>query len=378
MASNNNSSIADSQPSPEDGKVTSSSEEVHLEPQSSSISASSFEPVEECLLLKKQNKGFQIPFFLSSQSELEKIRPPKVVKMWEERYEELDSAKRQAFDEFKQKVESKAWYNSDKHDNWCLIRYLTARSFDCSKAMEQLESTVEWLKDPENSSTQCTLCLENPNLHCGQFVGWDLNHRPVMFMSMRWGPERKHPLKHMIAAFNHLTKLMPVGVEKWVCLTDFETYSHLKDSNPSMGISVIQTIQTHFPERLGKMICVNPPTLFWVLWNLFAPFVDPPTKEKVEFLYTEDKPSVYDSFPHLFPEHLFQYLYDAFDRSKHNIPADPLVWYPSSSGYPSNFEERKKELKDVKKRLKATRKEQKDDDKRGKKEKVQTGVTKKK
>lgn len=321
----------------------------------------------DCFLLKKQNAGFQIPYFLSSREEVDKIRPPAVVKTWEQRFGELSDAQKEKFNAFQEIVKAKDWYDAQRFDEWCLVRYLTARNFDVDKALQQLEKTVEWLKVPENSSTSCELCLENPNQHCGQFVGWDLQHRPVMFMSMRWGPERKHPLKHMIAAFNHLVHMMPTGVEKWVCMTDFETYSHFKDSNPSMGISVIQAIQTHFPERLGKMICINPPTMFWALWKLFSPVVDPATKEKVEFLYTEDKPSVFESFPKLFPEHLCNYLYDSYDRSRYSIPGEPLVWYPSSEGYPKNYEERKAILKDVKKRLEQGRKEAKERQKATKK-----------
>lgn len=339
-----------------DGEGVSEPSESSREIQESSSEVNPALP-EEYFLLKKQNRGFQVPFFISSLDEVEKVHPPAVVKTWDERYKSLNSGEQCAFDEFEKEVQSKPWYDSEKYDNWYLIRYLTARNFDCRKAMQQLEETVEWLKSPQNNSTLCTLCQENPDLHCSYFVGWDLEYRPVLLMSMRWGPERKHPLQHMIAAFNHLINLMPVGVEKWVCITDFETYSHLKDSNPSMGVSVIQTIQRHFPERLGKMICVNPPTLFWGLWKLFSPFVDPPTKEKVEFLYTEDKPSVYDRFSKIFPEALCQYLYDALDRSKYNIPADPLIWHPSSLGYPSNYEERKEELKDIKKRLKLSAKQ---------------------
>lgn len=327
----------------------------------------SFAPPSECFLLKKQNAGVQIPYFLSSEAEVQKIRPPAVVKTWEQRFAELTAEQQQKFNAFEELVKKKEWYDAERYDSWCLIRYLTARSFDTSKAMQQLEKTVEWLKDPANSSTFCEICQENPNQHCGQFMGWDLQHRPVMFMSMRWGPERKHPLKHMIAAFNHLVKMMPVGVEKWVCMTDFETYSHMRDSNPSMGISVIQAIQTHFPERLGKMICINPPTMFWVLWKLFSPVIDPPTKEKVEFLYTEDKPSVYESFPKLFPEHLCQYLYDAYDRSKYSVLADPLIWHPTLP-YPSNYEERKAELKNIKKRLENSKKEAKEREKATKKQ----------
>lgn len=330
---------------------------------------------EEYFLLKKQNRGFQVPFFISSLEEVKKVHPPDVVKTWEERYKDLNNDQQCAFDQFEKEAQSKSWYDSEKYDNWYLIRYLTARNFDCRKAMQQLEDTVEWLKIPENNATTCSICQENPDLHCSYFAGWDLEYRPVLYMSMRWGPERKHPLQHMIAAFHHLIKLMPVGVEKWVCITDFETYSHLRDSNPSMGISVIQTIQRHFPERLGKMICVNPPKLFWGLWKLFSPFVDPPTKEKAEFLYTEAKPSIYDRFPKIFPETLCQYLYDSLDRSKYNIPADPLIWRPCSLGYPSNYEERKEDLKDLKKRLKLIAKEAKAQSKQEKKNKKEIGLS---
>lgn len=299
----------------------------------------------DCFLLKKQNAGMQIPFFLSTEEELAKIRPPVVVQTWAERYEALTPEQRKTFDKFRRHVKRKTWYDATFYTDWVLIRYLTAREFSLEKAMEQLEKTVEWRKNPENCATTCSMCEENPNLHCGQFVGWDLLHRPVMFMSMRWGPERKHPLKHMMAMYYHMERLMPVGVEKWVCMTDFETYSHLKDSNPSMGISVIQAMQLHFPERLGKMILVNPPSVFSFLWKLFSPVIDPPTKEKVEIVYTDSSPSIYDSFPNLFPEHLCHYLYDSYERSKYCLMPDTLIWTPSDEPYPKCYAERKEQLK---------------------------------
>lgn len=300
-----------------------------------------------CFLLPKQNDGFQIPYFLSSEEELRCIQPPAIVKTWEQRYAELTAVQQQQFKEFVEKVAAAPWYNMEKMDNWLCLRYLVARSYDTKKAYTMLENTVKWWRETGCENWVCDTCLKDPNQHMGQFVGWDLEHRPVMFMSMRWGPERKNPLRHMICSFNHMIRMMPVGVEKWVCVTDFETYSHLRDGKPSMGLGVIRTIQDHFPERLGKMICINPPTMFWVLWKLFQPVVDPVTKTKVEFLYTEDKPSVYESFPALFPPHLAQFLYDSFNRSKNNLPAVPLVWHPNPNGYPTTFEERRQELREA-------------------------------
>lgn len=321
----------------------------------------------ECFLLPKQNDGFQIPYYLTSEEQVSRVRPPAVVQTWEERHAQLDAEQKEKYEKFVEMVKAAPWYDPKTQDCWCCLRYLVARSFDLKKSFHMIEKTAEWLQETGSADWKCDSCLENPNQHMGQFVGWDREHRPVMFMSMRWGPERKNPLRHMITCFNHLITLMPVGVEKWVCVTDFETYSHIKDSKPSMGISVIQTIQNHYPERLGKMICVNPPGMFWFLWKLFYPVIDPLTRTKVEFLYTEDKPSVYDSFPKLFDNPLTPFLFDSYHRSKRDLPAEPLVWVPNPEGYPKDYEERKAQLKDMKekdKEVKKAEKEKKDEEKK--------------
>lgn len=302
----------------------------------------------DCFLLPKQNDGFQIPYFLSSEEEVEKIRPPAVIQTWEQRYAELTEAQQKAHVDFKKMVADAPWYEEGKFDNWLCLRYLIARNYDLKKSFAMLENTVKWWKETGSETWRCDACLENPNQHMGQFIGWDKENRPVMFMSMRWGPERKNPLRHMVCCFNHLIRMMPEGVGKWVCVTDFETYSHLHDGKPSMGLGVIRTIQDHFPERLGKMICVNPPKLFSFLWKLFLPAIDPVTRTKVEFIYTDDKPAACEEFQRLFPEHLCDYLCDSYDRSKYNLPAKPLVWYPRADGYPKTYEERKARVQQLK------------------------------
>lgn len=330
---------------------------VQLDP---STTEAALQKPDGIFLLAKQNDGFQIPFFLTSEEEVSRIRPPAVVKTWEQRFAELNPKQQEAFHAFRKMVAEAPWYLPDRHDDWMCLRYLIARSFDLKKSLRMLENTAKWHKESGAAEwTVCEACQKDPNQHCGQFVGWDKEYRPVMFMSMRWGPERTNPLKHMICCFNHMIRMMPVGVEKWVCMSDFETYSHLHDSNPSMGIGVIRTIQDHFPERLGKMMCINPPTMFWVLYRLLKPVVDPVTLTKVEFVYTEDKPSVYDSFPKLFPKYLREFLYDSYHRSRRNLPAAPLVWYPNPTGYPTNYEERKEQLKAGKEKGKADKQETK-------------------
>ncbi|RNF07930.1 cellular retinaldehyde-binding protein/triple function domain-containing protein [Trypanosoma rangeli] len=282
----------------------------------------------DLFLLTRQNEGFQIPFFLSTEEEAAKVRPPAVVKTLEARLEELSPKQQETLRDFKEIVKSAPWYNENEHDDWLLIRYLIARNFDKKKSFAMLEKSVRWRKEKDVDNWVCEVCLENPNKHLMQFVGWDLQSRPVCFMAMRWGPERKHPLKHCVNAFNHLVRLMPVGVEQWVCVTDFETFSYVKDSHPKMALSVVQTIQDHFPERLGLMILVNPPKMFAVLWSALSPAIEEKTRAKVMLLYTKVKPNIQTGFAKIFPTALAEYLCESYRRSEANVLPTTPVWYP--------------------------------------------------
>ncbi|ORC92106.1 uncharacterized protein TM35_000043200 [Trypanosoma theileri] len=290
----------------------------------------------DLFLFPQQNVGFQIPFFISTEEEAAKVRPPDVVKTLEERVQELSDKQREVFGSFKKTVEMAPWYSEKEHDDWMLIRYLFARNFDMKKSLHMLERTVQWREKNAVDKWVCERCLKDPNHHMMQFVGWDLLHRPVCFMAMRWGPDRKEPMRHCVSTFTHLEKLMPGGVEQWVCVTDFETFSYLRDSSPSIAHAVVKTIQDHFPERLGLMILVNPPTTFGLLWKMLSPVMDEKTKKKVLFLYTHSKPDAKDAFDKLFPPLLSNYLYETYKRSKKgNLPTTP-VWYPGESNNNNN------------------------------------------
>ncbi|RNF20256.1 cellular retinaldehyde-binding protein/triple function domain-containing protein [Trypanosoma conorhini] len=283
----------------------------------------------DLFLLPRQNDGFQIPFFLSTEEEAAKVRPPAVVKTLEARLRELSVKQQETLRDFKRLVKSTPWYNENEHDDWMLIRYLIARNFDKKKSFAMIEKSVKWHKEKDVDNWVCDTCLVDPNKHLMQFVGWDLQSRPVCFMTMRWGPERKHPLKHCVSAFNHLVKLMPVGVEQWVCVTDFETFSYVKDNHPRMALSVVSTIQDHFPERLGLMILVNAPRMFAVLWAALSPAIEEKTRAKVLFLYTKSKPKIQTEFANIFPAALAEYLCESYRRSEGNVLPTAPVWYPA-------------------------------------------------
>ncbi|CAI5470896.1 unnamed protein product [Closterium sp. Yama58-4] len=52
-------------------------------------------------------------------------------------------------------------------------------------------------------------------------------------------------------------------------------------------IAAIAVLQNQYPERLICLFLIHVPTVFWTLWKLVSPFIDPITKRKFRFL--EDK-----------------------------------------------------------------------------------------
>lgn len=45
-----------------------------------------------------------------------------------------------------------------------------------------------------------------------------------------------------------------------------------------------RVLQGHFPERLSQLWFLNAPFIFWGLWRIVSPFIEPATRDKIVFL----------------------------------------------------------------------------------------------
>lgn len=50
------------------------------------------------------------------------------------------------------------------------------------------------------------------------------------------------------------------------------------------GITIVQTLSAHYPERLGRIVFFNTPFLFKAFWSVVKPFIDVRTSHKIVFL----------------------------------------------------------------------------------------------
>ena len=60
---------------------------------------------------------------------------------------------------------------------------------------------------------------------------------------------------------------------------------------PSLSVckQTVEILSSHFPERLGVALIMNPPRVFSWFWKLISPFIPAATKEKIKFCNTSNK-----------------------------------------------------------------------------------------
>lgn len=79
---------------------------------------------------------------------------------------------------------------------------------------------------------------------------------------------------------------LPAGQDQMVWLIDFAGFSL-----PNVSLLVTKltadVLQGHYPERLGVAILYNAPKFFESFWKMASPLLEPKTKNKVKFVYSD-------------------------------------------------------------------------------------------
>lgn len=79
----------------------------------------------------------------------------------------------------------------------------------------------------------------------------------------------------------------PIGDGKLTAIFDLRGAS--MDNMDVAGLKqIFGLLQSHFPERLGRMVFLDPPVIFWGVWRVVSPFVDPVTRAKVVMASLKD------------------------------------------------------------------------------------------
>lgn len=171
------------------------------------------------------------------------------------------------------------------------LRYLKARNDNLDKASSMLDSTIQWRKDFGVSDLQSWMSIlvkENATgkLYCR---GYDKTGHSIIYMK----PGRENTNDHDGNCKNLVYTMeksvlsgMQRDTQQWkvVLIIDFAGYSMMNAPPMKTSLAVLSILQNHYPETLHKAFLVSPPWIFHTAYNVIQPFIDPVTKQKIQFL----------------------------------------------------------------------------------------------
>ncbi|KAH8898544.1 cral trio domain-containing protein [Thozetella sp. PMI_491] len=189
-------------------------------------------------------------------------------------------------------AKDKAGPITDKERFWltreCLLRYLRATKWHQKDAVKRILETLTWRRD---YGTDEVLTAEHisPENETGKqiIVGYDNQAHPCHYLNP--GRQNTDPsprqVQHLVYMLERVIDLMPPNQEKLALLINFKSSKTRTNTAPGIGLAreVLNILQTHYPERLGKALIINVPWVVWGFFKLITPFIDPLTRDKLKF-----------------------------------------------------------------------------------------------
>ncbi|KIM64356.1 hypothetical protein SCLCIDRAFT_115568 [Scleroderma citrinum Foug A] len=166
----------------------------------------------------------------------------------------------------------------------CILRYLRATKHDVAVTIKRIEDTLKWRRD-FGLYDSVTAELVEPEAVTGKefLFGYDTHGRPGLYMypSKQNTEESPRQIQFVVWTLERAIDLMGPGVETLALLLDFADKA--KNSSFSTCRTVLNILQTHYPERLGAALIAHVPWLVHTFFKLIMPFIDPVTRSKMIF-----------------------------------------------------------------------------------------------
>lgn len=167
-----------------------------------------------------------------------------------------------------------------------LHRYLRARAFDVEAACLKTLRSLAWHLTARPEALRAAEFEEDARNGKTYLSGPDAHGRPIVVLDSTKPSVLDHEgqLRHLVWTLRRAEHRMAAAggdCEKFVA------FLHLEDFGWSTA-PPLRTVQDttrilggHFPERLGHCVLYKAPFVFWTLWSMVKPLLDPVTRDKV-------------------------------------------------------------------------------------------------
>jgi hypothetical protein len=168
----------------------------------------------------------------------------------------------------------------------CMLRYLRARDWDVKKALKLLQGSFEWRDryQPENLDAR-DLDKEASNGKVFQ-TGFDKKGQPIVYMipANNTSEDYDKGVQLLVYTMEKAIESMPEGVEQLVWFIDFKGFSRQNSIPLNVAKETISILSDQYPERLAACYFVDAPFIFNLFYKTISVFVNPNTRNKVNFV----------------------------------------------------------------------------------------------
>ncbi|KAG0222138.1 CRAL-TRIO domain-containing protein [Mortierella sp. GBAus27b] len=189
------------------------------------------------------------------------------------------------------------WDNAmGDHPDALLLRFVRARKWNVNNALNMLFKAFKWRLDEDipavKYSTDVALNEQYPKffeqLESGKFYihGTDSENRIVAYLNVRLHDPNAQPAKTLEKLTVYVMEAGRVLLEhpvETVCLVFDLTGFGLSNMDYHMVKYLVTVFEAYYPESLGRIIIHGAPFVFWGIWRVIQPWLDPVVAAKVVF-----------------------------------------------------------------------------------------------
>ncbi|UJR19950.1 hypothetical protein I4U23_023082 [Adineta vaga] len=221
-------------------------------------------------------------------------------------YNDLKS-RYQSYSEYKRNLIGKDRFNEQEEENeWCyeLFRFLRARKWNISNTIKSLLEMIQWRIDNHVDSILYNPSVQQRMDHFRKCVpsiyhGFTKVQRPIYmektgqididetvnkFTNEELIQCHIYWLEYSCHLAREHSRQIRQHIESIACIYDLHGLKMEVRKLLNTCKQCLYIDDNYYPERLGQLFVVNPPTIFPALWNLVKHFIDPVTKRKIMVL----------------------------------------------------------------------------------------------
>ncbi|KAG0246987.1 CRAL-TRIO domain-containing protein [Mortierella sp. GBAus27b] len=200
-------------------------------------------------------------------------------------------------------VRTSLWNNvlSD-HPDTMVLRFLRARKWHVGNGLLMLLNAFKWRleQDVENVKTLGDDELEakypkfKEQLSMGKFYvhGTDKRGQPIVYLNVhlhRAGDQDPKTLERLTIYLMETGRLLIQPPVETVALIFDLTQFGLGNMDYSLVQFLVNCFQAYYPESLGAILIHNAPFVFWGVWKVIEPWLDPVVASKIKFTYKNEE-----------------------------------------------------------------------------------------